>query len=81
MRPEWDAVQPACVQPAIDVGLEPFTLRVLNAISHGLTNAEAAVVLGISLDQVKTELARARRALAAKNTAHAIARAFRHGLL
>lgn len=78
---EWDHVAQPRVQRGLELGLQPSHLRVLNAISHGLTEEEAAVVLGETRDSVKTHMREARRALAAKNQAHAIARALRFGLI
>lgn len=80
-RPEWDRVSPAIVQPALDLGLQPFTLRVLTAISHGLDIDGAAEVLGVTPATIHSEIAIARRALAAKNQAHLMRRAFENGLL
>jgi DNA-binding CsgD family transcriptional regulator len=53
----------------------------LNAVSHGLSYNEAGVVLGISDQTVQTHLKHARFKLAAKNTNHLIALAFRRGIL
>lgn len=55
--------------------------RVLEALSRGLTREEAAVLLGIGLESVKSHLKRIRRVLRAKTTTHAVAQALRLGLI
>lgn len=72
------------MRPARDrrpVELSPSELLVLRSISHGLSVSETATAFGWSFMSVSEQLRSARRHLAAKNTAHAIALAFRHGLL
>lgn len=54
---------------------------VLLALSHGLDRREAAVALGYSLETVKVYLRDAKRILAAKTAAHAVAEAIRRGLI
>lgn len=61
--------------------LLPSELYVLRWYSHGLTAEMVADVMGISPYTVRQYRDRARLKLAAKNTAHAVAIAFRHGLL
>lgn len=78
---EWDHVPAPRVQRGLELGLEAFHLRVLNAISHGLNEQEAAIVLGSTYHAVHSHMMDARRALAAKNQVHAIARALRFGLI
>ena len=56
-------------------------LAALGAVSHGLTAGMAAEVLGISPYTVQRQLKAARRKLAAKNTTHAVAIAFRQHML
>ena len=55
--------------------------RALEAMSRGLTMTEAAVVLGVPLELLKSRLKMARRVLAAKNTTHACCEALRQGLI
>lgn len=80
-QPEWDRVPDVRVRRADVLGLAPFHLRVLNAISHGLTEDEAAVVLGVTLESTHQHMTEARRALRGKNAAHTVARAIRYGLI
>lgn len=61
--------------------LTPAESRCLQAASRGLEVTEAAVLLGIAPDTVKTHLKHARRRLRAKNTAHACCEAIRFGLI
>ena len=63
------------------VTLSPAQRRVLTAAAAGLAEREAAAALGISHATVNKTLATCRRLLAAKNTAHAVANAFRLGLI
>lgn len=56
-------------------------IEVLRYHSHGLTQEQCADALGIGAESVKTHMAEARRKLAAKNTAHAVAIALRLGLI
>ena len=53
----------------------------LQAFASGCQRREAAVVLGVTPEAVKSRLLRARRTLGAKNTTHAVALAFRRGLI
>ena len=55
--------------------------QVLTAMSYGMERKDAAALLGISLETVKTRLDHARRALRAKNTTHACCEALRRGLI
>jgi DNA-binding CsgD family transcriptional regulator len=50
-------------------------------LSHGLTEREAADVLGIAYFTVRKHTARARLFLAAKTNTHAVALAIRMGLI
>jgi DNA-binding CsgD family transcriptional regulator len=61
--------------------LRPHEARLLIALSHGLTSHEAAVVLGVPVETLKSQLKVVRRKLAAKTTPHAIARALRLRLI
>lgn len=56
-------------------------LLALGAASHGLGWREAADALGWTPETVRSVLQDARRKLAAKNTAHAVALAMRQRLL
>jgi DNA-binding CsgD family transcriptional regulator len=56
-------------------------LQVLDLVARGLTTTEAARVLHLSKDTVKTHLANLRMKLQARNRAHAVTLAFRLGLL
>ncbi len=56
-------------------------LEVLNRVAEGMTNPEIAADLGIAADTVKTHLARTLDKLDARDRTHAVARAFRLGLL
>ena len=49
--------------------------------SHGLTTAMTADMMGLSPETVNDHLERARLKLAAKNTTHAVANAYRRGLI
>jgi len=64
-----------------DCPLAPYELRVLEATSHGLTDREVAVVLGISHETVRKYQKGIQRKLAAKNRAHAMAKALRQGII
>lgn len=54
---------------------------VLQAISVGLTSIEAADVLGLEHETVKSQLKACRRILRAKTTTHACCEALRQGLI
>ncbi len=56
-------------------------LEVLRMRGHGLSNAEIAEELHLTVDAVKKRLWRAIRRLNAADTAHAIALCFRLGLM
>jgi DNA-binding CsgD family transcriptional regulator len=53
-------------------------LQVVNALSHGLRREEVAVVLGVSVETVKTHLTRAKERTAAKTTPQLVAICLRH---
>ena len=59
----------------------PGELRVIEAISHGLTTEQAAELLGVSAHTVKSQLKRAAPRMAAKNTLHLVALCLRRGLI
>jgi DNA-binding NarL/FixJ family response regulator len=54
-------------------------LRVVSAISHGLTEEMAADTLGIGFETVKYHTKNARRRVGAKNAAHLCCIALREG--
>ncbi len=55
--------------------------RYLQAAAFGMTGPDTAALYGRDLASVKHGLARARRILRAKNTTHAVAEAWRRGLI
>ena len=61
--------------------LTPMETRTLEALSHGLENSEAAVVLGVTLESIKSHAKVARRKLRAKNSTAACCEALRQGLI
>ena len=61
--------------------LSPSELRVLEAISRGLTIEMAADVLGVGHETVKSQIKSARYRLKAKNITHACCEAIRLGLI
>jgi DNA-binding CsgD family transcriptional regulator len=71
--------------PALHVvrGHEPSAreLEVLALVAKGRTTAEVARVLHISQETIKTHLANLRHKLQARNRAHAVALAYRRGLI
>lgn len=69
------------VQPAGRDELSPREIQVLQALSHGVGQQGVAEILGIELETVKHHLRAARRILAAKDSAHAVAIALRRGLI
>ncbi|GLZ78144.1 hypothetical protein Afil01_29510 [Actinorhabdospora filicis] len=64
-----------------DSGLSERELEVLAGLSQGHSNAQIAARLFISEDTVKTHTRRLYRKLGASDRAHAVATAFRAGLL
>lgn len=64
-----------------DTPLSPAEMKVVTALSHGLSYDEAAAALGLAVDTVKTHLQIARRKLRAKNTVHLCAIALRRTLI
>lgn len=73
--PRSTSVRPLRTAPS------PAELRVLQCLSHGMTRQMAADSLFLSVETVKTHTQNARRALAAKNTLHAVAIALRLGMI
>jgi two-component system, NarL family, response regulator len=61
--------------------LTPREVDVLTAVSHGLTNRQAATQLGTRESTVKTLLARAMGKLDASDRTHAVAMGLRRGLI
>jgi DNA-binding NarL/FixJ family response regulator len=77
-------IDPALVGALVDGpprALTPRELEVLSAVSRGLTNRQAAGVLGTRESTVKTLLARAMTKLKASDRAHAVAVGLRRGLI
>jgi DNA-binding CsgD family transcriptional regulator len=58
----------------------PMIVNLLYA-SHGCDERETAAARGVSYETVHGQMAEARARLAAKNAAHAVAIAFRFGLI
>ena len=61
--------------------ITPRQLQVLAEASLGKTSRQIALELGIGHDTAKRHLQHACAALEARNTAHAVAKAFEQGLL
>lgn len=80
MSEAWDALERGAARWPSEA-LTARELDVLRCISHGLTEEMAAEVLGIGYESVHEYMYRVRLKLAAKNQAHAIARAMRAGLI
>lgn len=55
------------------MSLTPRQNDVLRLLAEGLRDAEIAAELGVNVETVKTHLKKARRALGARNRAHAVA--------
>lgn len=72
-----DRIWPTHVLPH----LTPGQTRVVEALSHGLGYSGAAEVLGMSEHTVQTHVKRAMRSMRAKNQAHLVAEALRHGMI
>lgn len=78
---DWPERLLADIAAAPTVTLTPMELRCLLCASHGMEGAETAALTGRTLATVREQLKQARRKLAAKNTAHAVALALRAGLI
>lgn len=63
------------------LAVTPRQRQLLYLVSVGHRDAEVASLVGVSLDTVKTHLARTYRRLGARNRAHAVRRAFETGVL
>lgn len=63
------------------IRLSPRELEALRLAADGLSMPEIAESTGRATETVKTQLARARSKLGARNVAHAVALAFRAGLV
>lgn len=61
--------------------LAPSEVRALALVAEGCDYREAAEVAGVEHETIKKQLQNARRRLGARNTAHAVALAFRSGVL
>lgn len=61
--------------------LTPAELRVVEAMSQGLTAEMAGDLLGVAAETVRSQLKAARFRLRGKNTTHAVANALRLGLI
>lgn len=91
LPPEWsdpDRAEGALERLANDALLTPRgpaparrQLEVLQEMSMGLSYAETAAALGISIETVKEHMKRVRERLGARNTNQAIAEALRRGLI
>lgn len=63
------------------VSLTDRQLDVLGLIARGLTDKQAAALLGLQEQTVRTHRKDLRARLGARNTAHAVRIAFDHGIL
>ena len=61
--------------------LSPSEVRVVEALSHGVGQAGAAEILGLSQHTVNAHMKRISPKLRAKNTTHACCEALRRGLI
>lgn len=61
--------------------LSPAEARVLERLSHGDSNQEAADSLGLSIDTVKAHLKRAKMVFQSRSTMESVAEAIRLGLI
>jgi DNA-binding NarL/FixJ family response regulator len=61
--------------------LSPRGLQVLQLLAEGMTNSEIAARIYVAPETVKKHVAAVLNALGAENRAHAVAIAFRRGLL
>lgn len=65
----------------VQVNPSPAELAILKAIADGLTVPEVALLLEKGEPTVKSQLARVRLKVGARNTSHAVAIALRRGLI
>ncbi|MER5482965.1 helix-turn-helix transcriptional regulator [Streptomyces sp. NPDC002812] len=61
--------------------LSPRLLQVLKLAAEGRTNEEIAALLHLSVNSVKTHMARAFKTLRARNRCHAVALCLAYGLV
>lgn len=61
--------------------ISPRQRRILQGIADGYSAAEIGKQLGIGEETVRTHTRRAMRRIEAKNRAHAVALALRHGII
>lgn len=80
MRPKVSGI-PDASDPLWKGDLSAREKETLTYLSHGLTIAQAAQVMGIAFETARSHKRHACLKLGAKNTAHAIARAMRAGLI
>ncbi|ADD44869.1 transcriptional regulator, LuxR family [Stackebrandtia nassauensis DSM 44728] len=73
--------KPTALRTSIQRGLSARESQVLLAIASGKSNAEIGRELFITEDTVKTHARRMYRKLGARDRAHAVAEAFRVGIL
>lgn len=62
-------------------GLSARQIQILALLAEGYPNADAAAMLGVSTETVRTHVRVILRKLAARDRTHAVARAYHHGLL
>ena len=72
---------PAAAKPVDDAGLSPRELDVVKLVARGLTNAEIAAQLFISVGTVKTHLGSVQAKLDARNRVEIAAWAWERGLV
>lgn len=77
----WDALERGVARGPHVERPSPREIDVLRCLSYGMTEEMAADALGITYATVHEHMERVRRKLAAKNAAHAVAKAFRNGWL
>jgi DNA-binding NarL/FixJ family response regulator len=63
------------------VNLTPHETRIVEAFSHGMTERDAAAVLGLTFDSVHETAKLCRRKMLVKNMTHACCEALRQGLI
>lgn len=69
------------VHPQATLDLAPREIEALQLLADGHTYATAAAEMHLATDTVKTYIEKVRHRLGAKNTPHAVALAFRSGIL
>ncbi|MEU1309474.1 helix-turn-helix transcriptional regulator [Streptomyces cinnamoneus] len=72
---------PTPPRPHLGAPLTDREIEILEAVSHGRTIAAIAVELFLSQNTVKSHLLRINRKLGARGKTHAVAIAYRRGLL